>query len=197
MAILAKKKVQSVSGSRPRDHLDIFVSRGKIVLHMIFWLFLMALIARVFILPYFGADQAQANPDSLVALVGDEVFLAIGVLIVGLIVMYMSALVVRARIKGPSYRISRDGLWLYNIEDFFIPKKMIRSVCPLYRQGIMSTLVLELRDRQVLLDLEQRAPRLSSVTCNPDKGTLSIELTGVKGKKDFARTLARVAYSSH
>ncbi|MCH8348398.1 MAG: hypothetical protein IH901_07915, partial [Proteobacteria bacterium] len=89
--------------------------------------------------------------------------------------------------------VSKEGLWLCQEDNFFIPRKFIRSVFFEYRQGFVSAVVLELNDQKILQALHNRLPKLAFITCNLDRGYLRIELSGVKNKKTFTRALANLA----
>jgi len=195
MTALAKPDKISNVAKRARGQMEVFISRGKILLHLAFWAALLFVIAWVFILPYreMAGDVEREFPHRLIELLGDEFFLGIGILICGLILWYMATLIAMMLFNGPLFRISRKGLWLCQANSFFISKTLIRSILLDYRHGFVTGVFLDLNDREVLRELQKRLPKLAGITCNLNRGYLSIELAGLKNKKTFTRALTGLA----
>ncbi|MCH8171954.1 MAG: hypothetical protein IIA70_01425 [Proteobacteria bacterium] len=195
MTALAKNNKTSNSAKPARGQMDIFISRGKVLFHLAFWSAALMAIGWVFILPYRELSGAAGRefPHRLIELLGDEFFLGVGVLICGLILWYMAIMAAKMLVKGPLFRVSKEGLWLCQVNNFFIPRKFIRSIFFEYRQGFVSAVVLELNDQKILQTLHNRLPKLAFITCNLDRSYLRIELSGVKNKKTFTRALANLA----
>ncbi len=195
MTALAKPDKISNAATRAGGQIEVFISRGKILLHLAFWAALLFVIAWVFILPYreMAGDAEREFPHRLVALLGDEVFLVTGIVICGLILWYMATLIAMMLFNGPLFRISQEGLWLCQANSFFISKTLIRAILLDYRHGFVIGVVLDLNDREVLCELQKRLPKLAGITCNLNRGYLSIELAGLKNKKTFTRALTGLA----
>ncbi len=195
MTALAKPDKISNAAPRAGGQIEVFISRGKILLHLAFWSAALIAMGWVFIMPYrnMAGDAEREFPHRLIELLGDEFFLGTGILICGLILWYMATLTAQMLFKGPLYRVSREGLWLLQADRFFISKKFIRSIFFGFRQGFATSVVLELNDREVLRKLQKRLPKLAGVTCNLNRGYLSIELAGLKNKKTFTRALVGLA----
>ena len=117
MTALAKTKKTSKAAKPARGQVEVFISRGKVLLHLAFWSAALMAIGWVFILPYRELSGAAGRefPHRLIELLGDEFFLGVGVLICGLILWYMAIMAAKMLVKGPLFRVSKEAIhhfWL-------------------------------------------------------------------------------------
>ena len=194
MTTMAPTNKGSYAATRLRGQMEFVMSWSKITVHLSMWFWALLAMVWVFILPYNAAmgNEARVFPHQLAERMGDEFFLGIGILICALILWYMTVLISKAMVMGSLFRVTRDGLLLCQANNFFISRKSIRSAFLDYRFGIVSTVVLELNDRKVLRALSKQLPAMASITCNPKRSAVTIDLAGVKNKMKFARAVMRL-----
>lgn len=174
------------------EFLEISMDPYKGSVNLVIWAGIFALMAFVFIFQY-GSINQDTQGSGFAGRFGDELFLVIGLFVCGFILWYILVVVNQVFFKGPLYRISKEGLWLNQAGKFFIPRKAIFAVFFTYNHGLTTHVVLELSDRNLLKDMETQLPRFAGTTCNPEEGSLSLALTGLKEKKLFIRALSRLS----
>ena len=174
------------------DILEISMDHYRGGVNLIIWVWIFVVMAYVFIFQY-GSNNQSAESVGFLGRMGDELFLVIGLIVCGFILWYILVIVNQVFFKGPLYRISKEGLWLNQAGNFFVPRKAIFAVFFTYNHGMATHVVLELNDRSLLKDMITVLPRFAGTTCKPEDGSLSLALTGLKDKKLFIRALSRLS----
>ncbi len=177
---------------RDEEFLEVSMDTYKGGINLIIWAGIFVLMAYVFIFQY-GSINQDVTGSGIISQLGDELFLVIGLIVCGFILWYILVIINQVFFKGPLYRISKEGLWLNQAGNFFVPRKAIFAVFFTYNHGLATHVVLELNDRNLLKDMETHLPRFAGTTCKPEEGSLSLALTGLKEKKLFIRALSRLS----
>lgn len=171
----------------PSVALEFKVNRLGILFHALWWFIGLVLVSFVFLYPSFSGMMPvlDQNPFALVQDYGNAAYVGLGVVIVALFSIYLAVLLRPVFTRGPLYKVDIRGIQFNQADAFTVPPSAIDAVFLTYSHGMATGVLLEIPDRQRLIDLKRKLPPFAPVSFNVRDGSMTVSLAGLKKKMAF------------
>ncbi len=175
----------------PGGGFEFATNKAKLMFLILVWSGILAVITYIFIFTYLtlaGNSENTAIP-SFFREYGDEMFLGLGIAMVGMVLTYLIILLNQIWFKGPIYRITEQGLHFMQAGDFIVPKSAIHAISFKHNTGLATSLVIEIWEKDQLLALANRLKRFSGATVSLKDRSVTISLTELQKRTAFISAL--------